>query len=143
MRVRNGALATTALVLAGAIGAAPAGANHSTAEIAISGLTLTKSDVISMDSEDLYISPSSVRVIYRFTNTTDEPTNVSRRVPAARQCGDRRLRSGFLVRSFGAEVQDELGRSAARATVRRAGLVQGEGRERAVVSAPYSATVLT
>ncbi|HMF07010.1 MAG TPA: DUF4424 family protein [Methylocella sp.] len=76
MRVRNGALATTALVLAGAIGAAPAGANHSTAEIAISGLTLTKTDVISMDSEDLYISPSSVRVIYRSTNTTDEPTNV-------------------------------------------------------------------
>jgi hypothetical protein len=55
------------------IAAASARANDSTAEIALGGLTFTKSDAISMDSEDLYISRDRVRVKYRFTNTTDAP----------------------------------------------------------------------
>ena len=55
------------------IGAGCARANDSTAEVALGGLTLTKSDAISMDSEDLYISRDRVRVKYRFTNTTDAP----------------------------------------------------------------------
>ena len=37
--------------------------------MALGGLTFTKSDAISMDSEDLYISRDRVRVKYRFTNT--------------------------------------------------------------------------
>ncbi len=61
------------LVFACVIAAASARANDSTAEIALGGLTLTKSDAISMDSEDLYISRDRVRVKYRFTNTTDAP----------------------------------------------------------------------
>ena len=52
---------------------APGRANNSTAEVALGGLTLTKSAAISMDSEDLYLSRDLVRVKYRFTNTTDAP----------------------------------------------------------------------
>ena len=51
------------------IPAASVRANDSTAEMALGGLTFTKSDAISMDSEDLYISRDRVRVKYRFTNT--------------------------------------------------------------------------
>jgi hypothetical protein len=53
--------------------ASPARANDSQAETALGGLTLKKSDSISMDSEDLYISRDLVRVKYRFTNTSDAP----------------------------------------------------------------------
>lgn len=48
-------------------------ANDSIADTALGGLTLAKTDVISMDSEDLYISRDKVRVLYHFTNTTDAP----------------------------------------------------------------------
>lgn len=50
----------------------PAGAlaNDSTAELATGGLTLTRSDVVEMDSEDLFISREAVRVRYRFINPT-------------------------------------------------------------------------
>jgi Domain of unknown function (DUF4424) len=53
------------------IGTAASMANDSSAELAIGGLTLMKSEAISMDSEDLYISKDRVRVIYRFTNTSN------------------------------------------------------------------------
>lgn len=48
-------------------------ANDSAAEISLGGLSFTKSDAISMDSEDLFISRDAVRVKYRFTNTSDAP----------------------------------------------------------------------
>jgi Domain of unknown function (DUF4424) len=48
-------------------------ANDSSAEVAVGGLTLTKSDSISMDSEDPFISRGEVRVKYQFTNTSDAP----------------------------------------------------------------------
>ena len=72
MRAMGGAPAAVVLVFACAIAAAPARANDSTAEVAIGGLTLTKSGAISMDSEDLYISRDIVRAKYRFTNTTPQ-----------------------------------------------------------------------
>lgn len=50
----------------------PARANDSMAETALGGLTLVKTDAISLDSEDLFISKDEVRVKYRFTNTTDK-----------------------------------------------------------------------
>jgi hypothetical protein len=59
---------TTLLGLA----AGPTLANDSVAEIALGGLTLSTTDSISMDSEDLYLSKEEVRVKYRFTNTTDK-----------------------------------------------------------------------
>jgi Domain of unknown function (DUF4424) len=52
--------------------AASALANDTAAEIAVGGLTMTQSDAISMDSEELFISSEAVRVAYRFTNTSDQ-----------------------------------------------------------------------
>ncbi len=67
---RPAALAPLACLLALA---APAQANDSMAETALGGLTLTRTDAIRMDSEDLYISRDLVRVKYSFTNITDAP----------------------------------------------------------------------
>jgi hypothetical protein len=47
----------------------PAGANDTTAELGAGGLVFTRSDVVSMESEDLYISQEEVRVAYVFRNT--------------------------------------------------------------------------
>jgi hypothetical protein len=47
-----------------------ASANDSEAETAIGGLRLIQSANISMDSEDLFISATQVRVKYRFTNNS-------------------------------------------------------------------------
>jgi len=67
------AVALTALVC---LGFCPSGrANDSIAETAVGGLTLLKTDAISMDSEDLFISRDRVEVKYRFTNTSDAPVD--------------------------------------------------------------------
>lgn len=72
--MRHRAYAAFALLLS--FGAAePASANDSQAEVGLGGLTLVKSDSISMDSEDLFISRDIVRVKYRFTNTSDAPVD--------------------------------------------------------------------
>jgi hypothetical protein len=47
---------------------APALANDSTAETAAGGLVLTRSDLIDMVSEDLFVSEKAVRVAYVFRN---------------------------------------------------------------------------
>jgi len=52
--------------------ASPAPANDSASAIGIGGLTLTRSDAIGMDQEDLYLSRDEVRVRYRFTNRSDK-----------------------------------------------------------------------
>ena len=52
--------------------AAPATANDSTAELKTGGLVFVRTDAIAMVEENLYISPSQVRVKYRFRNTTDK-----------------------------------------------------------------------
>ncbi|WP_036287026.1 DUF4424 domain-containing protein [Methylocystis sp. ATCC 49242] len=64
---------TTFAIFFALVGAQPACANDSEAETAVGGLTLVKSDSISMDSEDLFISRDLVRVKYRFTNKSDAP----------------------------------------------------------------------
>lgn len=46
-----------------------ASANDSVAEIGAGGLILVQADFISMEKEDLYVSPSEVRVGYVFRNT--------------------------------------------------------------------------
>jgi hypothetical protein len=51
-------------------------ANDSSAELGIGGLTLTQSDSISLDREDLYISAAEVRVRYEFTNASDQDQEV-------------------------------------------------------------------
>lgn len=44
-------------------------ANDTTAVLGSGGLVFTRSDMISMESEDLYISPTSVKVDYVYRNT--------------------------------------------------------------------------
>jgi Domain of unknown function (DUF4424) len=52
------------------VAARTAEANDSSAELALGGLRLLRSDSISMDSEELFISTERIRVSYRFTNRT-------------------------------------------------------------------------
>lgn len=65
------ALATAAL------GASPALANDSSAELRQGGLVLVKNPGVEMRSEDLSISPKAVRVRYRFLNTTGRDQSVT------------------------------------------------------------------
>lgn len=51
---------------------APSSANDSSAAIGLGGLELTQNDAISMDSEDLFLSRTQVRVKYTYTNTSDK-----------------------------------------------------------------------
>lgn len=74
------------ILLAAALSAALAGpaiANDSTAELAAGGLVLTRTDAITMRSEDLYISADEVRVRYVFANTSgrDVTTRVAFPMP--------------------------------------------------------------
>jgi hypothetical protein len=55
-----------------ALAAAPASANDTTAELATGGLIFVRSEQIAMESEDLYISPSEVRVKYQFRNRGED-----------------------------------------------------------------------
>lgn len=48
-------------------------ANDSVASMAVGGLELLRTDAIEMRSEDLYISPTQVRVRYVFRNATKTP----------------------------------------------------------------------
>ena len=60
-----------ALLLAG-----PAAANDSAAELAAGGLELVKTDAITMQREDLALSPSEVRVRYEMRNDTGQPVTL-------------------------------------------------------------------
>jgi hypothetical protein len=66
-----GALGCAALTLCNA----PPGAlaNDSAAELSVGGLTFTQNADISMESEDLTITPTSVNVRYRFLNRSTQP----------------------------------------------------------------------
>jgi Domain of unknown function (DUF4424) len=94
-------------------------ANDTTAEIGAGGLVFARSDAISMDSEDLYLSRGEVRVAYRFTNTTDADidTVVAFPMPDLRFGPDANLSIpdaevdnflGFTVTVDGAEVTPQL-----------------------------------
>src|ERR1700728_2378747 len=72
-RLRLGAALVLALAPASAAGA---WANDSSAELATGGLVLTKNPAIEMRAEDLFISPTAVRVNYRFANTSPKDVTV-------------------------------------------------------------------
>jgi hypothetical protein len=55
-----------------AAGLSPAFANDTTAQLATGGLIFVRNDVVSMESEDLFISMDEVRVDYEFRNGSDE-----------------------------------------------------------------------
>lgn len=69
MRVGVGA----ALVL---VLAMPAVGNDTTAQLGTGGLVFVTNETIRMASEDLYISPTEVRVTYEFENTSDEDQRI-------------------------------------------------------------------
>lgn len=50
----------------------PALANDTTAVLSTGGLVFVRSDVVAMEKEELYVSPSEVRVAYRFRNMSGE-----------------------------------------------------------------------
>ena len=55
-----------AVVLVAALCGASARANDSTAELGVGGLQLVRNYSIELLSEELYLSPTEVRVSYRF-----------------------------------------------------------------------------
>ena len=57
-----------------ALSAAPSRADDSMATLGAGGLALEKTDKIALVSEDLHLSPTAVRVSYRFRNLTDVDT---------------------------------------------------------------------
>lgn len=85
-----------------ALHSCPALANDSAAEIALGGLVLKPSEAISLDSEDLYISPTEVRVKYRFTNTSAEDVATLVAFPLPDQKHDDTGESG--LRDFAGET---------------------------------------
>jgi Domain of unknown function (DUF4424) len=54
----------------------PTHANDSNAAIGLGGLELIKNEVISMDSEDLFISQKQIRVKYKYTNTSKKDVSL-------------------------------------------------------------------
>jgi len=73
-RLRSAFRLGLCLVLFGSFAVASrsiATANDSTASLDAGGLRLTYNPDISMESEDLYLSPAEVRVAYRFRNRSD------------------------------------------------------------------------
>lgn len=58
-----------AISLAAFAGASTSSANDTVASINLGGLELSPSALVTMDSEDLYLSENRVRVRYQFTNT--------------------------------------------------------------------------
>ena len=59
------------ITICGALAAAPAFANDSVAELGTGGLILSRTDAVSMLSENLSISPDKVDVDYVFRNQTE------------------------------------------------------------------------
>jgi hypothetical protein len=67
-------LGGAALVLAANL---PARANDSSAELSVGGLVFTRSPDVSMESEELRISPERVVVRYRFVNQSPKPVTLT------------------------------------------------------------------
>ena len=55
---------------------APPHANDTTAELGTGGLVFITTDQLKMRSEDLFVSPETIRVTYEFENLTDEALDV-------------------------------------------------------------------
>lgn len=62
-----------AFVLAAALACGPAAANDSSGFQGTGGIELSANNDVQMTSEDLYISPTEIRVSYVFRNVTDHP----------------------------------------------------------------------
>lgn len=71
-----GLLAASAAVACDA-GTSPSRANDSSAELSVGGLVLTKNSDVSMESEDLVITPETVTVRYVFLNQGTSPVTLT------------------------------------------------------------------
>jgi len=71
------ALLATCAALSWDTGASPSRANDSSAELAVGGLVFTKSTEVSVESEDLTITPETVTVRYVFLNQTAVPVTAT------------------------------------------------------------------
>lgn len=74
LSLRFGALLVCPLICGAPV---PAFANDSTAELSVGGLTFTRNADISMESEELTITPDFVTVRYVFLNQGQKPANVT------------------------------------------------------------------
>lgn len=64
-------------LIACGLGPAPAWANDSTAELSVGGLVFTRNSDVSMESEDLTITPEQVTVRYSFLNQSAKPVTLT------------------------------------------------------------------
>ena len=69
-------LLLAALVLSAVCPLGPAVANDTTAELGTGGLIFITTDQLKMKSEDLFVSPTEIKVTYAFENLTDQPLDV-------------------------------------------------------------------
>ncbi|WP_205686786.1 DUF4424 domain-containing protein [Caulobacter flavus] len=76
-------------------------ANDSSAELAAGGLVLTKTAAVAMRSEDLYISPTAVRVRYVFENTSGKDVTLRVAFPMPDIGGD-----GFFMSDVSIPIDD-------------------------------------
>jgi len=77
MRLSGPSLALAFSFLLFIAGLQSAQANDSAAELSVGGLNFTKSDDISMESEELTITPDLVTVRYTFRNNAANPVNLT------------------------------------------------------------------
>src|SRR5215510_12117457 len=73
-QAKSFAIASFFLVLAASPGAR---ANDSAAELSVGGLTFTRSADVSMESEELTITPETVTVKYQFLNKSANPVTLT------------------------------------------------------------------
>jgi hypothetical protein len=71
------ALLATCAALSWDAGASPSQANDSSAELAVGGLVFTKNADVSIESEDLTITPDNVTVRYVFLNQSASPVTLT------------------------------------------------------------------
>ena len=77
MRSKLATLFITSSVFVGVASFLPARANDLAAELSVGGLTFTKSTDVSMETENLKITPDLVTVRYTFRNTAAAPVNLT------------------------------------------------------------------
>src|SRR5215471_10940361 len=71
------ALLATCAAVSWDAGVSPSRANDSSVELAVGGLIFTKSSEVSIESEDLTITPESVTVRYVFLNQSASPVTLT------------------------------------------------------------------
>jgi hypothetical protein len=76
-RLAGPALRISLLLALMPLAGTPAKANDSAAELSVGGLVFTRSSEVSLDSEELTITPDRVVVRYRFVNSTPNPITLT------------------------------------------------------------------